>query len=315
MTHLSIDLPNGFLDDEAKTLIVPRHRKEVWAIELDLLVQLDSVCRRHDIRYFCDGGTLLGAVRHGGFIPWDDDIDVIMSRAEYEKLNAVAPSAFQHPYFWQTNETDPGSARGHAQLRNSCTTAILKSEMLHGKPIYRFNQGIFIDVFPFDALPDDMTERNAFRQRILSCKATIAHLRRSRIPISFLKNHMSICRTMFRAYQNSRIRVSEFIHGCDALNEACRKLEKQLIQFNDRNMKEMGPLSVDPYHHEILPASFFEEALELDFEFVKIPVMKHYIQSLEIHYGPNWREHVVGTSAHGGMFIDTDRPYTEYIPK
>lgn len=43
--------------------------------------------------------------------------------------------------------------------------------------------------------------------------------------------------------------------------------------------------------------------------------MKHYIQSLEIHYGPNWREHVVGTSAHGGMFIDTDRPYTEYIPK
>ena len=61
-------------------------RKQVWAIEIDLLIEFDRICRKHNLRYFLAYGTLLGAVRHKVFIPWDDDVDVLMPREDYEKL-------------------------------------------------------------------------------------------------------------------------------------------------------------------------------------------------------------------------------------
>ena len=65
---------------------------------LRLLKEIDSFCREHDITYYCAAGTVLGAIRHGGFIPWDDDIDVYMLRSDYDKLIALA-CAFKEPYF------------------------------------------------------------------------------------------------------------------------------------------------------------------------------------------------------------------------
>lgn len=312
MIKLSIDLPKGFLDEEAKTLIVPRHRKEVWAVELDLLAQLDRVCRKHGIRYFCDGGTVLGAVRHGGFIPWDDDIDVIMSRAEYEKLNAVASSEFQHPYFWQTNATDPGFPRGHTQLRNSQTTAIMKVESHEGKPLFRFNQGIFIDIFPFDNIPDDAAERKKFLHGIDRWKRRIniiefCHVFASRgMRVSFPRKAVS-------AMVAIGIRAWEKFTGRNAVCEACEALTRVAKKYQGVATREVAPVSYNPHHREVLPACFLEEAVEIDFEFMKIPVMAHYLESIEINYGKNWREHVIGASNHEGMLVDTRKPYLEYF--
>lgn len=312
MVDLSIDLPKGFLDDEPKTLIVPRRRKEVWAVTLDLLVQLDKVCRKHGIRYFCDGGTALGAVRHKGFIPWDDDLDVVMSRAEYAKLDAVAPTEFHHPYFWQTNETDPGSARGHAQLRNSDTTAILKTEMRDGKALYTFNQGVFIDIFPFDNLPDDEGERETFRKRLLAIKAKASGIKSLRLAAKDAFRGFSAIGKARRFFRMARIRAWERLQGADMLTETMRELERTAQMYNGSPAKEMAPVSFMPRHREVLPSHFFDEAVEIPFEFLKIPVMKHHIEALSINYG-NWREHVIGASAHGGLFVDTNRPYREYL--
>ena len=157
---IKIDLPDAFLKEEIRCeyMITPE-KKAVWAVELDLLTEFDRVCKKNNIKYCADGGTLLGAVRHKGFIPWDDDIDLAMLRSEYEKLCEVAPKEFKEPYFFQTDKTDIDYARGHAQLRNSRTTGILKSEMGTG---CKFNQGIFIDIFPFDAVPEDEKEKKRF---------------------------------------------------------------------------------------------------------------------------------------------------------
>ena len=315
MVKLSIDLPSRFLDDEPKTLVVSKRRKKIWAVALDLLVQLDQVCRKHSIRYFCDGGTALGAIRHHGFIPWDDDIDVIMSRAEYDKLNAVAPAEFKYPYFWQTNATDPGSARGHAQLRNSATTGILKSEMRDGKPIFNFNQGLFIDVFPFDNLPDDEIERRRFRARLRKIKARISQIKGRRLALKSFWNDPVTFKSIYHFYHGQQMRIWEFFRGYDTLSEAISELETAARHYNGSQTREVAPVSFAPDHREVLPANFLDEAVEVDFEFIKIPVMAHYLESLEINYGTNWREHVIGASAHGGMFIDTDRPYTDYLTK
>ena len=81
-------------------------------VELDLLAEFDRVCRKHGLTYFVDSGTLLGAVRHKGFIPWDDDIDLIMQREDYERLVQIAAQEFQHPYFFSDSLFRPGAGDG-----------------------------------------------------------------------------------------------------------------------------------------------------------------------------------------------------------
>ena len=151
MIELNIDLPDGFLDEEDRGgYVVPAEMKQVWAIQMDLLTQLINVCQQNDIKMWVGGGTLLGTIRHHGYIPWDDDIDVMMLREEYDKLMAIGKDAFEHPYFFQNAYTDSGYSLGHAQLRNSLTAAIRPADSFK-----LYNQGIFIDIFVLDAVPED----------------------------------------------------------------------------------------------------------------------------------------------------------------
>ena len=99
MVDLQLTPPEGFLGEEVRCgYTVTKQMKEVWAIELDLLKQFDIICEKHGLHYCVAAGTLLGAIRHGGFIPWDDDIDVYMLRNDYNKLMMLA-NEFKSPYF------------------------------------------------------------------------------------------------------------------------------------------------------------------------------------------------------------------------
>ena len=168
MTELKIQLPKYYLEEEIRCdYRVTSDTKKQWAVCLDLLAEFDRVCTENNIQYFAGYGTLIGAMRHGGFIPWDDDIDLVMPRIEYEKLRKIAPTEFRQPYFFQTEETDIGFSRPFARLRNSNTTAIQKIED-YGSVIY--NQGIFIDVFPLDNFPDDEDEQNRFKAEMMALR-------------------------------------------------------------------------------------------------------------------------------------------------
>lgn len=140
--------------------------KSVWNIELDLLNEFDRVCKKHNISYFLDAGTLLGAVRNNSFIPWDDDIDVVMFDDEYEKLRAVAKTEFVGKYFFQDEYSDPGVSFYHAKLRNSDTACF------YGKtpnPYAKNNCGIFIDIFPMYRLPKKNSDVNKMYSVVDSC--------------------------------------------------------------------------------------------------------------------------------------------------
>lgn len=82
--------------------------KNVWNVELDILKKFDSFCKKHGLSYFADSGTLLGAVRHKGFIPWDDDLDFVMFRKDYDKFIKLSKKEFKYPYFIQTGYNDAG---------------------------------------------------------------------------------------------------------------------------------------------------------------------------------------------------------------
>ena len=150
MIKLKLDIPKSFLREEERCgHIVTREMKELWAVELDLLSEFKRVCEKYNLYFSADSGTLLGAIRHKGFIPWDNDIDIFMLREDYEYLCRIAPKEFKVPYSLVTYKEDCRSSMGFAKLYNLHTTAI-------ENPYINRIQGIFIDIFPLDNVPDDI---------------------------------------------------------------------------------------------------------------------------------------------------------------
>ena len=86
--------------------------------QLSILEEIDRICQKHQIGYWLDGGTLLGAVRHGGFIPWDDDIDIAMRQADLDRFIAIAPSELREGLFLQTPQNEPQSKEPIVKVRD-----------------------------------------------------------------------------------------------------------------------------------------------------------------------------------------------------
>lgn len=141
-----IDLNDEIIDGYSVTADV----KKIWNAQLELLDKFQQVCEKYNLPYFASGGTLLGAIRHNGYIPWDDDIDIHMLASDYEKFCKVAPEELK-PYFWQEWRTEEGYYPWHAKIRNSNTTGCTKWEFENWSE--NMNKGIFIDIFPLHYIP------------------------------------------------------------------------------------------------------------------------------------------------------------------
>jgi lipopolysaccharide cholinephosphotransferase len=116
--------------------------KQAQLVMLRLLKTFDAICEEEGLRYWLDGGTLLGAQRHGGFIPWDDDVDVMMPREDYLKLIEISKDKLPFDMFLQTPETDPGFVCPWIKIRDRF------SYLDEETGPYPYSQAIFIDVFP-----------------------------------------------------------------------------------------------------------------------------------------------------------------------
>lgn len=132
--------------------------RQLQSVLLDMLIELDRICKKHDIRYCIIAGTLLGAVRHKGFIPWDDDLDVAMTRGEYMRFREACKSELDTKrFFFQDDTTDDHYRWGWGRLRR------LDSEFVRvGQEHLKMSTGIFLDVFPIDGVPDFPPLRGLF---------------------------------------------------------------------------------------------------------------------------------------------------------
>lgn len=137
--------------------VVSEEIKKLRIVQMDLLRRFINVCKKHHITYYAAGGTLLGAARHKGFIPWDDDIDVQMMWDDYQKLMDVAEEE-EYPYFLQTYRNELFGEVTCNRLRRSDTTGYTRWE--HENAIDpNYNKGIYIDIFPMFPIPKSGEKR------------------------------------------------------------------------------------------------------------------------------------------------------------
>ena len=137
--------------------------RKVQMVQLEIAKEIKRVCEENDIRYFLADGSFLGAVRHGGFIPWDDDMDMGMLRSDYEKFCRIAPQKLKPEYCLQTWYTEPnyGLPFGKVVKRNTVYMENKKSARLK-------ENGFYVDIFPFDNVPEDEFQRKELAAHLLS---------------------------------------------------------------------------------------------------------------------------------------------------
>ena len=132
--------------------------RKLQLTQLDILKVFDKFCREHDLHYSLYAGSLLGAVRHKGFIPWDDDLDVCMSRADYDRLIALWEQAQPKGYILQNKENSPNFWQSFSKIRKDHTT-FLQGQREAGQ----YHTGIFLDIFPLDRIPNGRLKRMLFK--------------------------------------------------------------------------------------------------------------------------------------------------------
>lgn len=126
----------------------PQQFRKMQLVELEMLVEFDRVCRANDIDYVLFGGSMLGAIRHKGYIPWDDDADICMLREDYNKFKEHMNEMNPKVCFFQDHETDPEYRWGYGKLRRTGTKYIRV-----GQEHLKCKTGIFVDIFPLDDIP------------------------------------------------------------------------------------------------------------------------------------------------------------------
>ncbi len=277
----SIDLPKGFLKEETRNkFLIDEKRKQVWAVELDLFSKFAAVCNKYKLKYYADAGTLLGAVRHKGFIPWDDDMDFVMFRDDYDKLCDIGEKEFSHPYYFQSEHTNLGVLRGHVQIRNSCTTGILLSEI---KKKYKFNQGIFIDIFPIDNLPCSAERKDYWRE-------------------------LYILKEKCKKYMDEQLNIN-----FEGLDQCCLDYKNAIKRYTNIKASKVALLSYEINNK--VGNRFIKDyvsSIDMPFEFTKISVPVGYTNILRIIYG-SWRQPQITGSDHKDVLFDVDRPFYEYL--
>lgn len=285
MIDIELKLPNNWLRSEIRgDEFISSWTKEIWAIELDMLYKFMNICNKHNLKWWVDGGTLLGTVRHKGFIPWDDDIDVFMMREDYDKFVDIAKTEITGNYFLQTDWTDE-TWFCHAKMRRTDTTAVLDKDL---SVKFDFNQGIFIDIFPFDNVPDNEHEYNFFMNELY-----------------LIKTEMLSLRSRWWLYERNN---EELYKRCLDLRDEYDIKRRKYNNIKCSHVANLGLPSLTPDVRK--KVSELNAYIYMPFEMLTVPVPGGYDSILKRLYG-NYMEPVKGTSNHGIILFDPQISYKD----
>lgn len=267
---------------------------------LNLLNKFDHVCKLYNIDYTLFGGTLLGAIRHGGFIPWDDDLDIAMLRKDYDRLLSLPDNVFGDGYFLQTPKTDPGYNKTFAKLRNSSTT-----EIPYKDAIYNYNHGIFIDIFPLDFIPDSSKEFALMVNRINRSTRILRWTARIQggvgtIGLSPIKKVIYYIIKPF------------VISGVLSSHKAFERINNIAKSYSNNSKRISTVVFSGLSSRFVYDLSDYQDSDKHIFESDYYPVPHGYDKVLKTTYG-DYMKPKKQQSEHGKTVIDSNTPYDEYI--
>ena len=236
--------------------------EELKFILLDILKDIHQYCIANNIRYSIAYGTLLGAVRHKGYIPWDDDIDIMMPREDYERfIKTYGNSLYRIADLSNNSEY----SLPFAKVEDSRT---IMNEYVDGKTVY----GVYVDVFPVDNVPNDVFKRKFFYWR-MSCWRILYNLKtvKTKKGRSLVKNIVLI--------------VSHFVLRFVSKQDIARRISGMASTYMGNNTNYMGVIADPELYNYYVPSCFFDDYIELPFETLIVKSIKEYDKYLKAAYG------------------------------
>lgn len=303
--------------------VVTAQRKRLWNIQLNLIAEVERICTKHNIRWFAYGGTLLGAARHKGFIPWDDDVDISMLRPDYEKFKRVIVEEIKPPYFvdawydYRLEDEEPAVDKNFQQfvkhdqrtkhptwwpfwpiikLKDSRTTFVQYLDRPH------VHQGIWIDIFPFDPVPPFATRKQA---KIFEVEREMMHA-------------MAKPDTIRKALAENKPLL---VNRGDLKKFLALPHRTKARVIDDYFAKNFHPDTVNvgqvrghtlAKHPQYYALKNFSQTVYLPFELMKIPAPVGWEDCLKSQYG-NWRKPVFA-KPHAKVF-SADFSYRDFFSK
>lgn len=262
--------------------------------EFDILKVFTDVCDKLGIGYYLSSGSALGAIKYGGFIPWDDDVDVDLLREDYEIFLREAPSLLPGNLFLQTYKSDPMFPGVYAKLRNSDTTFIES-----GAGHLRINHGIYIDIFPLDGYP-----KSRAAQKYLETKKLLYKAKNSAMYSGVSKGSFGAAVKLYRLIYRRR-GIARSAESFEKLIKKYGCADSELLCSHGNRMGRL----------DYIPKSIYGEGAFAEFEGLRVRVPEDFDSYLTRKYG-DYRQDPPAeqcVSHHKFDKIDTERPYTDYI--
>ncbi|MGN0342108.1 MAG: phosphorylcholine transferase LicD [Roseburia sp.] len=294
-----MNLPMEFYRDEVRCgFYIPTAMKQAWAAELEVLAQIDRICTKYNITYFADWGTILGAVRHGGYIPWDDDLDICMKRADYEKFRQVADTELPEEFAIHDYERK-------ADHWFFCTRIVSRNQICfeeeHLRKYHNFPYIASVDIFIKDYLYRDQEKEKQRCDEILRILAVADGIVEGRLS---------------GEVRQQRLREMEELYHIDFSNlTGDRQVGIALYRIAEQQMARVPESESDAIEQIFpwglkgakgLPKEYYDQAVRLPFENTTMPVQAYYHKILRNRYGDYLQIHKVW-NGHSYPFYEGQR--------
>lgn len=242
--------------------------EKLHRLEMLIALEVKRLCEKHSINYFLTAGTLLGAVRHGGFIPWDDDMDFGMLREDYDKFIHVCGNELSDKFFLQTWDTEESFPFSYAKIRLN-GTHVYEDFSKSGK----MHDGIFIDIFPFDNVPSIKWKSKIQSKRYFFCKR-ILWMKKG------LGNNMKSSRAKKIKYD-----ISYLLLKLVSYNFTKKYFKRTLKKYNQIETNYVVADGSYSYSKETIPKEWTKSLIKVKFENEEFLSYKEYKKYLSHFYG------------------------------